>query len=404
MLVYRFRASSSSNLLEGEVLALSPAKALERIRRVDPQLEFETVKLDMRATVSNWVERWFPIPGLELSQFFRQLYLLFTAGIELSKAVRVLAESCPYPRLRNALFEIDRGIHEGNMFSDMLKRYPRLFPPFVAGMLAVGEQTGTFQETVDRAATLLEKDYDRFRRVQSALVYPAFLLIASLGLFGAMILIFLPKMAEVLNSMGSDMPLGVQLLLGAGRALSDGTLVGVMLMGLAAAVAILLLWLQTPAGRYQRDAALLRIPVLNRVFRSLALSRFSYSMCLVVRSGMPMSMAMRLLSDAVGNQVIARSIEAARERLEDGDSLSESLEWEEFFAGLFRHMVEVGEESSRLDAMLDYIQRIYTEELDLTLDTATQLIEPIILTVMGVLVGGLVIAFMLPLSHMVSRL
>lgn len=385
-------------------MAVTPSRALQRLRKVDSELELERIQPDLKATVNHWVERWFPVPGLELAQFFRQLYLLFTAGVELSRAVRVLAESCPYARLRAALFEVDRGLQEGNMFSVMLKRYPKIFPPFLSGMVAVGEQTGIFQETLDRAATLLEKDYDRSRRVQSALVYPAFLLLISLGLFGAMVLIFLPKMAAVLDNMGADIPLPVKLLLGFGRVVSDGTVVGVTLMTLLAGVVTVLLWLQTPAGRYQLDAMLLRAPVLGRVFRSLALSRFSYSLCLVVRSGMPISSAMKLLADSVGNRVIAQSIDAARERLEEGDSLSESLEWEDYFAGLFRHMVEVGEESSRLDAMLEYIQRIYTEELDLTLDTATTLIEPLILLVMGVLVGGMVIAFMLPLSHMVSKL
>ncbi len=404
MLVYRFRAASQSNFIEGEVVALSRARALARLKKIDAELELESIRLDFKGTVNTLVERWFPVPGLELAQFFRQLHLLFTAGVELSRAVRVLAESCPYARLRTALFEVDRGLQEGNGFSESLKRHPALFPAFLVGMVAVGEQTGIFEETLDRAATLLEKDYDRLKRVQSALVYPAFLLVVSLSLFAAMVLIFLPKMADVLGSMGADVPLPVKGLLWLGNVLSDGTLVGVSLLSFAAFVATALLWLQTPAGRYQLDSSLLKIPVLCRVFRSLALSRFSYSLCLVVRSGMPISQAMRLLAGSVGNRVIAQSIEAARERLEDGDTLSESLEWEEYFTGLFRHMIEVGEESSRLDAMLDYIQRIYTEELDLTLETATTLIEPMILMGMGVLVGGMVIAFMLPLSHMVSKL
>ena len=137
MLVYRFRAASQSNFIEGEVVALSRARALARLKKIDAELELESIRLDFKGTVNTLVERWFPVPGLELAQFFRQLHLLFTAGVELSRAVRVLAESCPYARLRTALFEVDRGLQEGNGFSESLKRHPALFPAFLVGMVAV---------------------------------------------------------------------------------------------------------------------------------------------------------------------------------------------------------------------------------------------------------------------------
>ncbi len=404
MLVYRFRASSGNGFLEGEVVALSPARALKRLRRIDPDLELERIRVDLTATINTHIDRWFPVSGLERAQFFRQLHLLFTSGMELSRAVRTLAESSQIPRLRKALFEVDQGLQEGNMFSDMLRRHPAIFPTFLVGMVAVGEQTGSFQDVLDRAATLLEKDYDRLRRVQSALVYPAFLACTSLALFVGMLLVFLPRMAEVLGALGTELPLAVKVMLAGGRLLSNTTAVVMTLMLLAAMLVTAFLWVQTPRGRRELDRLLLRIPVLNRVFLALALSRFSFAMCLVVRSGMPLSAAMSLLSASVGNRVIGESIQAARERLEQGDTLSESLEFEEYFKGLFRQMIEVGEESSRLDSMLEHVQRIYSEELDLTLETATSLIEPVIMVVMGVLVGGMVIAFMLPLSHMVSKL
>lgn len=404
MLVYRFRANSGNGFIEGEVVALNKARALKRLRRIDPDLELERIRVDLAATLNTHIDRWFPVGGLERAQFFRQVHLLFTSGMELSRAVRTLAESSQVPRLRKALFEIDQSLQEGNIFSDALRRHPAIFPPFLVGLVAVGEQTGSFQDVLDRAATLLEKDDDRLRRVQSALVYPAFLACTSLALLLGMLLVFLPRMAEVLGALGTELPLPVKLMLSAGRLLSNGTAVGMTLMLLTAMLVTAFLWVQTPRGRHELDRLLLRVPVLNRVFLALALSRFSFGMSLVVRSGMPLSAAMSLLSASVGNRVIGDSIQAARERLEQGDTLAESLELEESFKGLFRQMIEVGEESSRLDSMLDYVQRIYSEELDLTLETATSLIEPTIMVVMGVLVGGMVIAFMLPLSHMVSRL
>ncbi|MEW6280038.1 MAG: type II secretion system F family protein [Candidatus Eremiobacterota bacterium] len=404
MLVYRFTAHTRGQFLQGEVVALSPGQATARLAGLDDSLELDTLRLDLKATLRTLNDRWFPVSGQDLATFFRQLHVLFMSGMELSRSLRTLAESSANTRIREALFEMDRGLHEGNYMSDMMRKFPSLFNPFLCGLVAVGERTGAFQDVLDRAATLLEKDADRVRRVQSALVYPAFLAVVSVAVMACMVLFFLPKMAEVLQSLGSDLNPALQVMLFVGRMLADGTVVGIVVMLSLTCLLIFLMWLSTPDGLDWRDRLLLKIPVLRKVFLALALSRFSFALCLVLRCGMPLSHAMEVLSTTVGNRVVARSIQDARERLINGETLAEALEWEGAFRGLFLHMVQVGEESSRLEALMDHVQRIYTEELDIMLDIATQLIEPIILILMGTMVGAMVITFMLPIAHMVSKL
>ena len=405
MMIYRFKAWSGDGQLEGEVRAAGASQARRQILRFDPRLELRSLRWDAAATLSHWVDLLRPPPAREVAQFFRQFHLLFVSGIDPARGLAVLQESGSEPRLKLALGESLRRVSEGSLISDALRKHPRIFSPFVCGLIAVGESTGGFDEVLDRCATLLERDSERSSRVRATLIYPCFLVLASLVMLAAMLLVFLPRMAEVLRSLGGEQPLSLRILLTLGSLLGNPTVsIGLVVASLELALGAFL-WLRTREGRDWLDRTVLRLPVLRRVFLALILTRLSFALELVLRCGMPLTSSLGLIADSLGNRFVGRWLLEARERVAEGLTLAEALAGPDSpLPPLFLTLVDVGEESSRLEILMRHAQRIYGEEMDHYLETGMALLEPAILLIMGILVGAMVIAFMLPIAHMIGRL
>ncbi|MBI3926804.1 MAG: type II secretion system F family protein [Armatimonadetes bacterium] len=350
------------------------------------------------------LEKLRPVPAGDLVLFFRQLHMLANAGIPLHHAMDLLRQGEWSPRFREAVERLTSMLHRGHPVAQAM-RAAGAFPSDCVGLMKVAEETGMLVEVLSRCATLLEREDARRRRVWAALTYPLMLLLASAGLMLGMMLFFIPRMADVLRSLSLPLGAPTEALLWVSDQLLGHPAHLLLLAELAlVCVGMAWLWSRSDQGAERVDEVLLAMPVIGKVVRALGLARLSYSYSLMQRVGVPAFDILRLLPSSLKNRPMARALVACRNRLVEGASLAESFAPEPLFGGPFLQMVEVGEVSSKLEHMLEAVSRFYDERLEETLQTATALIEPVVLMGMGAMVGGMILLLMLPLGRLVQQL
>lgn len=406
MPTYRFSAKNQNGAeIGGKVVEKDPDRALERLQRNHPSLSEVSLQRDYGACFLELQNHLQPVSRTEVATFFRQLALMFASGVELSRAVQLLGDTHDNGRLRETLLEIDRGLHAGQQLSAMLKRFPQIFPPEICGLVSVGEATGSMEEVLEFAAQLLEDDDLRTRRVKSAMTYPSVVLLIAIAMSVALIFFFVPRLGEVLQMMPGEMSLPLRLLLALSDFLSRPLLV--LSLSLAGLLALLesWLWSRTESGRRWWDKFLLGLPLTRPLILELCICRLSFGLHLMTRCGLGLVEALTLIARGLPSAEVGRAVLRVRSSVVDGGTLAESFESEPALSGaILVQMTRVGEEASSLEAMMKNVHDFYHDQLESRLDTLTALIEPVIMVGMGIVVGGMVLTFMLPLVRLVQTL
>jgi type IV pilus assembly protein PilC len=305
----------------------------------------------------------------------------------------------------NANFKaIATGIREtvegGGSFSEGLARYPRVFDDLYVNIVRAGERSGQFGESMARLSALLEASAKLRRKVRSAMAYPTIVLSLALLIAAAMIIFVMPIFGSMFEDFGHALPLPTQLLLDLSHFLRKyWWLVALVVGGIAGGFKR---WKSTEKGAFLYDRFKLRMPVFGPLNQRVAISRFASIFAQMIHSGVPILDALRIVSKACGNRVVGKSIMEARETVESGEPLATGLENKEGIPLLVVRMTAAGERSGKLDEMLDHIAKTYDDEVETMLATLTSLMEPILMAVLGVVIGGIVIAMYMPIFKMSS--
>ncbi len=325
----------------------------------------------------------------------RQLATLVGAGVPVVSALQSLSAQIDDPRNRRVLTEIQEAVRSGMSLARAVEAHPDAFPELYASMVRAGEESGTLPLSLSRLADHLEAQARTANRVRSALTYP--LLMASVA---ALVVIFLlsfvvPKIVGVFTHLGQALPLPTRALI----AVSDVFAAGwwVLLLLFAAAVLAGRRFLATDRGKRARDVLLLRLPIIGRIVHLSALSRFARTLSTMGAGGIPIDRALRIVAPVVGNTVIAEHIDAAAARVVEGTSLSEALRQHADIPPTLVQMVAVGEETGKLDYLLDKMGEAIDGEVEARLSRALSLMEPLIILMMGSVVAYIVISILLPL-------
>ncbi len=406
MPTFRFKATNDAGgVVEGKVVEANAGRARVRLTRKYPELRDITVERDRFGLLQELDNALRPVPRTEVATFFKQLWLMFKAGIQLNQAVRILQPGYTSVRFKETLTEVERGIDEGRSLSDMMGLHPRVFPVECVGLVKVGEVTGSIQDVLGFCAQLLEEEDRRIRRVKSALTYPIVVLVVAIAICVALLLFFVPRMGAVLDMVPGELSLPTKILLGTSAALNEPLVsLSILVVG---ALLLFEIWARsrTPEGRAWWDRTLLKLPFTRPVILCLCLSRIAFALHMMISCGLGLVEALKLLKTGVPNEVVAESLSRVQDRIIDGQGLGEAMKVEpELNEGMFVPMVTVGEEASSLDLMMTYVHRMYSEELEHRLDTMTALVEPAVMAFMGVIVAGMVVTFMLPLVKLVQTL
>lgn len=331
-----------------------------------------------------------------------QLSNLVEAGVPLVSSLHTVASQITHRSLKEALEAVAKEVEAGVSFSQALSHHPTIFPKLMTSMVAVGEASGQLDTVLTRFATFVEKDLALRRTVQEALTYPILLFIAAILLVLFVVTFVVPQFSAMFDKAGISLPLPTQILRAAGEAIRTRWLL--LLLFAAAATAGVSAALQMPRIRLKRDAAALKLPGIGPVVHQTVVARFARTLGTLVAAGLPILSALETVEAVVENQVIAQEIKRVRTTVERGERIATTLSVGKVFDPDAIQMIRVGEESGRLDVMLERIAEFYERRVTFALKQMTTLLEPILLVGMGGIVAGIMISLLLPMFDLVKVL
>ncbi|HTN32528.1 MAG TPA: type II secretion system F family protein [Marinobacter sp.] len=331
----------------------------------------------------------------ELIVFCRQMYALTKAGIPLIRTMRGLAETSRSPVLAEVLNDVTSRLEGGVTMANAMQAHPKVFSELFISMIHVGENTGMLDEAFKRLSEILELERDTKRRLQQALRYPTFVVVALLAALMVVNFLVIPKFAAVFSKLGADLPFLTQVLVGSSNFLLSYWYV--LLFGVAAGFMLIRQWRKTEQGHLTWDRYKLRVPIIGPLIELITLSRFARNFATMLAAGMPVTHALTVVADATDNAWISRHIKEMRFGIERGESLLRTARQSEMFTPLIIQMIAVGEETGSVDEMLYNVADFYDEDVDYGLKRLADSIEPILIVAMGVLVLILALGVFLPI-------
>lgn len=336
----------------------------------------------------------------DLIMLCRQMYTMTKAGVPLLGALEKLAEVTRNPLLKRTMLEVAAQIEKGSTFAVSLKQFPTVFPSVFISVVNAGERSGELEEAFLRLAHYFELDAKTKKRIKAATRYPVMVVGAILIALGVMNFMVIPAFAQMFASFKVELPLVTRILMGSSNFMIHNWLWLVLII--AALVLLLRYQLRTPAGRYQWDKMKLKLPVIGGILHRITLARFSRIFTMTTRSGVPMVEGIQLVANAVGNAYIAKAINQMEQGISRGEPLHHVAEHSGVFSSIVLQMLAVGENTGAIDIMLEEVADFYEREVDYDLARLGDMIEPILLVVMGCLVLLLALGVFLPMWDMTS--
>jgi general secretion pathway protein F len=328
----------------------------------------------------------------------RQLATLVRAGIPLVESISALVEQTEKESLIKVLSAIREDLREGTAFNKALSQHPKVFPSLYVNMVAAGEASGTLEAVLERLADFME-DQARLRgKVSSALAYPILMTIIAGLMVGALMVTVVPKVTGIYANLGQELPWYTQLLIFVSNTLADYWWLILAVMG--GSIYAFRYWVNTEAGRLRWDGILLTLPLFGRLNRLVAVARFSRTLSTLLASGVPLLTAMDIVKNVLENRLLEGVVKAATGSIREGESIAEPLKRSGQFPPMVTHMIAVGEKTGQLENMLENVSRAYEADVETKINTLTGLLEPLVLVVMGCMVGFIAMSILMPLVQM----
>lgn len=338
------------------------------------------------------------VPRKAVVVFARQLAVMISATVPIVQALRILVRQTEHVTFKIIISEVADEVDGGAKLSSTLSRYPSVFSDFFVHMIRSGETTGKLDETLNYLADQQEKDYELISKIKGAMIYPAFILVGMAGVFVLMMTFVIPKLTASLLETGGELPSITKALIVVSNVfVHQWWLLLLVLIGLGVGFSF---FRRTPTGKSTLDRIKLRTPIIGPIFQHIYLVRFSRSLGTLLVSGIPLTRALEIVADVVGNQIYADVISKAIEDIEGGGSISASMLKSRDIPPMLPSMMTVGEQTGKLDLILEKLANFYARELDTTVANLVTLIEPIIIVVMGVGVVILILAILLPMYNL----
>jgi type IV pilus assembly protein PilC len=340
-------------------------------------------------------------PAQVLALFAYQTGAMLEAGLPLLAALELNREQAP-EHLRTALLAVEQDLKEGNSLARALSKHPRVFPPLMVSMVEAGELGGILPRVFSWLADHYEREDKLFQQIKSALAYPLLVLILTLVCLLIMFVVILPNFAHLLNNMGTELPLPTQMVLGISNFVLKRGLF--LLLLVVTWGGILYAFLQRPAGIFWWDSALLNLPLIGGLAVKMLSVRFCRVLGALLHNGVPILQAVNVVKKTLGNQVLEHSLSLAELSLQEGQGLAKPLAQDKLFPPLVVQLVSSGEETGQLPQFLLKLSDYYDREVERTLQRIIALLEPVLVLLLGLFVGGIVIALLLPILSLFGSL
>jgi len=338
------------------------------------------------------------VPKKDVVLFARQLAVMISATVPIVQSLRILVKQTSNITFKIIISEIADEVDGGAKLSSSLARYPQAFSDFFIYMVRSGETTGKLDETLNYLADQQEKDYDLEGKIRGAMIYPTFIL-GAMVIIGVLMMIFvIPKLTDALVAGGAELPFATKMLMATSSFLTHFWWLMIAIIGIV--VAVLRVYLKTPAGRRLFDLIKFRLPVFGGIFEKIYLVRFSRSFSTLIASGIPVTKSLEIVADVIGNVIYKELTLQTIEEVEAGNSIASVLVQSKIVPPMLPQMMIVGEQTGKLDLILDKLAAFYAKELENLVANLVSIIEPLILVVMGVAVAGIVMAILLPMYNL----
>jgi len=334
----------------------------------------------------------------DLVVFTRQLATMIDAGLAMVQSLQALADQTTNKVMRDVIRDICTRVEGGDSFSEALQKHPKAFSRLYVCMVAAGEKGGLLAEILARLAVYLENAARLRKKVKSAMMYPTVVSVVAILITIFLLIKVVPVFGEIFQSFGAALPAPTQFLIDLSHFVQKFILL--ILIGGGGAVYGWFYFIKTPTGRSFWDTYRIKLPVFGSIAHKICLARFTRTLASLVRSGVPILEVLQIVSQTVGNVVMEKAIRVAALDIERGESISAALAKHPVFPVMIIRMVTAGEQTGKIDNMLERIADFLDDEIETTLSGLTALIEPILIVFLGVVVGGMVICMFLPIFKM----
>lgn len=381
------------NIIQSEMSGVSPA--IVKAQLLKQGITVKSIKKKSNRTSGK------SIKPADIAIFARQMATMMKAGVPLVQAFEIVADGLENPNMKQLVLTIRDSVASGGGLANSLRMHPKYFDELFCNLVDAGEQSGALETMLDRIATYKEKTEQLKAKIKKALTYPISVVIVAIIVTGILLVKVVPAFAETFSSMGGELPAFTQFVMH----LSDLAVaywVWILLGGVAFAFGFREARMRSPAFAYAIDRYSLKIPIVGQIIYLSVMARFARTLSTTFAAGVPLIDALTSVAGAAGNKIYADAIIKVREDVSTGIQLNTALKARGIFPTLLIQMSAIGEESGSLDGMLDKVATYYEEAVDNMVSQLTSLLEPMIMSVLGVLVGGLLIAMYLPIFSLGS--
>jgi len=392
---YRVKARSrTGRLVESKIKAVSEAEALSRVR----QQGMTPIAVESGGTGLNREIRFSKgrVKLKDIAVFSRQFATMLNSGLPILRCLAILAEQSNSVRLRDVLLEVREQVEKGDALSDALSRHSE-FPPIMVNMVRAGEVGGFLDETMLQIAEATESEVRLRGKIKAALTYPVAVGVIAILITIGMLIFIVPVFATLFSEFGGELPLPTRILVMASDTVSNP----LFFVPTILIVGGLVFWYRktknSPKVRRVVDPLKFRIPVFGRLFRTIALARFTRNFATLLHAGVPILTTLDIVGDTSGNVVIADAVSDIKDSVRQGTGIARPLNRHDVFPDMVVQMIAVGEDSGALDQMLDKVADFYVQEAESTTEQLMALLEPVMIVFLGGIVGGMIIAMYLPI-------
>jgi type IV pilus assembly protein PilC len=336
----------------------------------------------------------------ELAVFCRQFATMVNSGLPILRALTIIADQTESKELAKVLTQARMDVEQGSSLSGALQKHPKAFNDLFVAMVRAGETGGVLDDVLLDLADMIENEVELRRKIKSAMTYPVVVAVMVVGIMAAMLLFIVPQFETIYASLGGKLPLPTRVLLGMSKLVRKYWWL-VIALAIGGRFAFKR-YKATPSGRYRVDALKLKVPVFGPLFHKVALARFSSTLGMLLKTGVPILQAMDIVKDTVNNKVLAKAVDDVKGSIREGESIAKPLGKHAVFPPMVVQMLAVGEETGAVDTMLDKVAQFYNEEVEATVDALTSLIEPLLIAFVGAGVGAAVIALYMPMFNIIN--
>lgn len=400
MAIFRYLAEDANGRKKrGQIVGLNDADALARLRKKELNpLTAENITGTLEARFLMLIA---PIKIKDLVVFTRQFSVMISANVTVVEALMILVDQTDNLSLRNMIAEIAFEVDSGAFLSEAFGKRPKIFSNFFVNIIRSGETSGKLDEVLNYLADEMEQNYDMVAKIKGAMIYPIFIVCGLIGVGIVLMIYVIPNLTQILTETNAVLPISTRIVIGASNFFKDYLwLVGLIVVALGVGAHF---YLKTYIGRLQFDIIKLRMPIFGKLFQYIYLMRFSRSLSTLLKGGVIITKALEITADVIGNVVYREIILDTLESINDGNPVYSVMDKSRYVPKMVPQMIAVGEKTGKLDVVLDKVTDFYGRETANMLDNLSKLMEPIIMVVMGVGVGIMVAAVIMPMYNMASQ-